>query len=679
MHSFASASEAAARGNHRIAAAALVVLVTAGLCAVAWPRLSQLGDRVRVVPANDPTVGLDREITAEFGMQNPIVWVIVARQGTVWTRPVLSHVHAITREALIIPGVIATDVLSLASPSVRDVEVTEDSLEPMYLMAEVPETSDAVARLRQRVEGNPNYNGVLVSLDGRAAMVIANFRSDADEEAAGAAALAVRERHRDADTEIYVSGRPVMGATVLPAVPEMAVVAGLIAAAAAVVLVVSAGAWATLSATIAMALAGLWSVGVLASIGAVVLPWTAFGILPALLLAAACAIAGHRAGRLQVVAVASLALAGAVLSFLGGEPAGALGTAAATGMVAALLAAMVARWLVGGEVRPVRDWRWRRRVALALVATAVPGLAWFQVSYGAFGYGERYLPAEGAANLRGLAEHFPPPTALAVRFRGEPGFVTSPAVMQAFDAVTKVARADPAGVRAMSLADLVKIVHRTFNGNRPEFFTIPNEAALIGRYLALSYSPGFRTFVDRAFSRAAIWVYLSGDDPSDLERVRGAIVAQLAAQPVPGAEVDLMGGDGAVVLVMARTARRLALAAVAGLIGALVIAGALGGWRAAVRAFAGGVIASAVATGMLGWLGLPIDLVSLSCVVAAALAGGAMSVLSAKEVFPYAGALLLAIGALTVILLIVPYAGAQVLGASLLGVVLAPAVCARGP
>jgi predicted RND superfamily exporter protein len=294
--------------------------------------------------------------------------------------------------------------------------------------------------------------------------------------------------------------------------------------------------------------------------------------------------------------------------------------------------------------------------ALVLVALAVVGTTRLRTSLGLFGYGMRYLPGAAAADLHVLERHFPPPTALAIRFRGAPGFVESPEVLKAFDGLTGAVRGDPAVARALSLADLVKLVHRAFNDNRAEFYAIPNDRAVIARYLALAYSPGFRTFVDRGFTRSALWVYVSSDQPADLARVLAKLEAQLAAQPVPSAQVDLVGGDGAVVLATARAMRRAAAGTAVFLLLSAAGIAVLCGARAGVVGLAAGVGATALASGAFGWLGVPLDLVSLPCLIGVAAAGTVFGVLGGPA------ALLLALAAMAVLALGGSFAGANLLG-----------------
>ena len=634
----------------------VVLAALAAAVAVSVPHGGRPTVGVSLLAADDPYVALDREITAEFGMQNPVVWVIEARDGTVWTPALLARIQALTRDVLTIPGVIALDVVSLASPNLRDLRVTEDTLEPVYLMGEVPQTKSDIDALRRRVDDNPNYGGMLMSRDGQAAMVVANFIEDADASVVAAGALALRDRYSDALAGVAVTGAPVLSAIAPRVARPLAAGALLVLGVGLLTLAAVGGLRAALAASLASVCAVLVSGLIVVALGAAVLPWTAYAMLPTALIAAGVATAPAPSwrGRLDLgVAVATAFIA---LGVVAGAPAAAFAVAGAAGVAAAMLSGHAFRSLLSAAPRTVDYPLAVRLGVLVLVGLAVVGAARLRTSFGLFGYGAHYLPRSAAADLRTLARHFPPPTALAIRFRGEPGFVQSPEVLAAFDALTNAVRGDPAVVRALSLADLVKLVHRAFNDNRDEFYTLPDDRSLIGRYLALAYSPGFRTFVDRGFSRSALWVYLSSDQPADLARVLAKLEAQLAARPVPSAQTDLVGGDGAVVLATARATRRLAAGTAIFLLLAATGIAVLCGAHAGAGALTGGVAATALATGAFGWLGVPIDLVSFPCLISAAAAGTVFGALGGTATL--APALL----AMALLALMGSFVGANLLG-----------------
>jgi hypothetical protein len=650
----------------RLGAALAALLATVALLFAAWCRADRQSVTLQLLPPGDPAARLQREIDADFGLQNPVVWVIVARGSTVWSAPVLDHLQNLTREVFRIPGVIAPEVMSIASPNLRTLRVTEDSMQPVYLMPSVPRGDVAIQELRHRVEGDANYSA-FVSGDGVALMVVADFRRAADAAAIGSKALALRDRYRDAKTEVYVSGAPVLAATAPAGAAPIAIASAAIVLAGMLVFAWLGGAAALWRLSLAAVLALSWTALALVALRAVQLPWSLGAPVIAALLAMALATSDDGAVRRRVVAVA-LALGFLGLAIASGAPAGVFAIGAAIGTLAALAAAELARVLVrrcdAGQQRATR--RGLVLTALAVAGAVAPGVALLHLDLGLFGYGVRYAPAAAAADLRAIGEYFPPPSALAVRLRGDPGFVKSPAVMRTLEALTDAVRGDPAVVRALSLADLVKLVNRAFHEDRSEYQVLPDDPNMIGRYLTLGYSPGFRRFVDRGFSQTAVWVYVDGDRIADLERVRDRLATEIAAHPLPGVRVDSFGGDGAVVLGTARIVQRIMLGGALLLLVAALLAGLADGFATGFALLAGGLLAAAVTAGGFGWLELPVDLLTLPCLLIATVAGAALAAL--RGVRPLAAALGVAGGVAATVALLSASALPTVVAVTLLAV-----------
>lgn len=579
---------------------------------------------VALVDPADPAVVLDREITRTFGLARPVVWILEPTAGTIWTPAMLARLQAMTREVLRIPGVVAPDVVSIASPNVRALEVSETGMQPIYLMGRVPETPEAMVALRARVDGDPMLRGQLVRLDGRAAMIVANFRDDADPEEIARAALALRDRYRDADAAVWVVGEPVLAHVVAAATPSLIVRRVLPIAAALLVLLMLALGWRATAAAVAGALvAAVASLGLAAGAGVLLLPWTATAALGAALVAAALAAAARVDRRAAASATLGAAAACGVAAVLAPGVERALASGALLALPVGLVAGLLARAAVAVPDRAATG-RLRRRgrivVAAALALVLAAGATRLRPGFALASYGQRWVPTAVAPDLAALARLFPPPQSLALRARGASGFVASPDVLHALDHVTATAARDPAVRSATSLADLVKIVNRAFNEGRPDMAVVPDDRGLIARYLALAYSPGFRRYVDRSLASTAVWIMVGASAPADLRRVEGRVNEALAAVPVPDAAVDRFGGDGAVTLAMAASGRRIAAGA-AGVLLLAVLGVAVGAGRPAALRAAGAAALSLVAVaGVLGWCGQALDLLTLPLLAAAALA-----------------------------------------------------------
>jgi len=570
-------------------------------------------------PADAATAHLDEEVTRQFGMELPVVWIVEGRAGTVWSADVLERLQALTRAVFALQGVMAPDVVSVASPNLREVRVTDGGLTPQYLMGEVPRDAGAIATLRERVSNDPMLRGSLVSLDGRAALVVANFRPDIDRVALARAALAVRDRFRDDVIQVWTVGAPILEVTTPAAVRVHlpAIVVGLATLVA--VALALAGVRRVVAGLVAATVGGLAGVAAAAALGASV-AWAALAGVSAA--AVAVTLAGSRTpwplgtavgltlGSALALAVVAVTSDPIVLPFFG---------AAAAGVLVAPFVAASARAAVAPV--PTKAWgRWPSHVLAVIVLGATLGVTRLDLRLDAFGYGLRYLPSPARDDLAALARDFPPPVSFAVRVRGESGFVAQPDVLPAFEQVTDTMRRDPAVTSATSLADLVKRVHRAFNDDRAEFDRLPEEPGLTGRYLALAYSPGFRRFVDRPLGSAAIWVSVAPSALADVTRAHASLAAALAAHPIPGATVDPPSGDAMALLRAGRTVTALVRGAVAALLlGALAFVPIVGALRAA-HALVVAVASACALAGALGWIGIPLDLVSLPVLVAVALA-----------------------------------------------------------
>ena len=87
----------------------------------------------------------------------------------------------------------------------------------------------------------------------------------------------------------------------------------------------------------------------------------------------------------------------------------------------------------------------------------------------------------------------------------------------------------------------------------------------------------------------------------------------------------------ALVLAAAHLAELLAACGAAFLLVAATGLAVLSGWRSGLAVLAGGIVAAVFGAGACGWLGLPVDLISLPCLIGAMAAGAALSVLDGGQ------------------------------------------------
>ena len=334
---FSSRPASSARSRAALGLLALTVL----LGVAAWWRWPHVVVRSGFLASDDPLVTLDRELTEEFGLARPVVFLVVSPRGSLWTRPGLTKIVAVTRDVLALPGVIATDVVSLASPNMRELRLSDGGLAPSYLMAEVPADDAAIAALRAHVDADPNYGGNLVSRDGEAALVVANFMPAATDASIASAALALSERHADETARVFAVGSPVMMPLARRAARPVILCLALALLLGAGLLAYGFGIPGALAALCAAILSSIWATAALVGFGELSLPWSAYGLATGALLAAMLAVVPPPLGPRGWLAVAAPPIAAALaFVFWLEQPVRALGVSLLASVPSAVLAAM---------------------------------------------------------------------------------------------------------------------------------------------------------------------------------------------------------------------------------------------------------------------------------------------------------------------------------------------------
>ena len=157
------------------------------------------------VPPDLPAKKLLEEVRETFGGGD---MALAALEGEVWTVPHLKALRAINDELAEVEGVLR--VTSLANAK-RMQEVDGD----LVIEDLLPETltPEAIPSIRDYVEHHPLYGGRLVSKDGRFAAVILEVDPGADMRALNHRVLSVLKKHWDGP--VYLSGTPALSGYIL--------------------------------------------------------------------------------------------------------------------------------------------------------------------------------------------------------------------------------------------------------------------------------------------------------------------------------------------------------------------------------------------------------------------------------------------------------------------------------
>jgi len=485
--------------------------------------------RVFFGPENPDFVANERA-QGTFGKPDNVSFVVIPRDGGVYTEATLRAVHALTEAAWRLPYVSRVDSLTnfQNTVGVGDELVVEDLLfDPAELSPERVERIRAVARTE------PLLDGFVVSRGGEATVVNAVVQLPAGVANAASGVAAEARALRDAivaahpGLEIHVAGVASLSAafeeaglsdaaTLIPAVYALILVAML-------VVLRSPGAVAASLLLIALATAVAMGAGGLAGVELTPISLSA----PTIVLTIAVADAIHpiaavrsrmRAGvaareavvdatavNFMPIGVTSLTtvVGFLTLNFSDSPPFHHLGTMSAAGIAAAWLLSVTFLPALLSVVplgfRPAPEGAGGRvlgaRIADAVVARPRAVLASGLLACGAAAafvptltvddrWSGYFSPALEFRQAVDAAEpYFGTDQVEFVLDPGEPGAVADPSFLRTVDAFAQWLRARPEVAHVYAVSDVLKRVNRNLNNEDPAFHRIPDDRAVASQYL----------------------------------------------------------------------------------------------------------------------------------------------------------------------------------------------------
>lgn len=204
----------------------VLLLVLASTAVFGW-KASQVEVKsltIDLFPTDHEFVETFVEYQEVFGGASSVVMVLEVEDGTIFNTPTLKKLRRITKAIELLPAINNYQVLSLAQRKVRDIRVDEvEGFTSVPLMwPEVPETEEAIGELVATLKANPRYNGKLVSLDEKAALLVAGFFEEKlDYGALQEQLKELQAAEEDENTKIHFIGRPVLLGSILHQYPQL--------------------------------------------------------------------------------------------------------------------------------------------------------------------------------------------------------------------------------------------------------------------------------------------------------------------------------------------------------------------------------------------------------------------------------------------------------------------------
>lgn len=571
-----------------VIAATLVVTIF-----FAWqmPKAQIDTDPENMLETHQPDRVFYRQVKQEFGIRDMLVVGLVDERG-ILQAPALEKLARAVDEILAIPGVVAEDVVSLATSN--NITAQDGSLVVRRFLEDVPRTPAALEQLRRELFGDPFYVGKIISADGQATAIYVPIASkDLSSKIAGRIeAILAREFGANGGTAggplYYIAGLPVAEDTFGHEMfVQMGVVAPLTGLLLCLLMWFLFRGWTLLVPTMALMMVTIvWTMGALIGLGYTVHIMSS--MTPVFLMPIAVLDSVHvlswfydRYPRLrdrrktiesvltelwQPCLFTSLTSAAgfASLALAPIPPVQVYGVNMAFGILVAwlltftLLPACVmlmseerlARGLASGEAGA----RWYERflpaagsfsfrhakivVALAavLLALGVAGVTQIRVNDNPV----RWFKADHKIRVadRVMNRHFGGTyEAYLVVEGGQADAIKRPEVMRYVEQLQRVLEQNPRVGKTSSVADIVKRINFVLHAEQAAYDTVPDDQAAIAQLLFLFSISGDPNDLDNFLTgdarQANIWVQLKSGDNRDMAGVERTLAEFTLSHPLP--------------------------------------------------------------------------------------------------------------------------------------------------
>jgi predicted RND superfamily exporter protein len=591
--------------THRGLVAVVILTITAFL-------MSRLG-KLQVdsnpdlwAPQKHPYVVTTNLLDQIFGGRNFTVIGIVPKQGDIYQPNVLGKIKRIQEAIELSPHAVRHNVLSFAARKVKQVKGGADGMEVRPMMEKVPQTPDEIQRFREAVQSMPFYVNALISPDGKAAAVVADFKQDASTPnyiALNEDLHKIVNRERDGSVDLYLGGLPVVGEAADRQFMKMPIYFGI---ALLIIMLVQFWSFRSFQGMLLPMLTGilsvLWSLGLMGLLGVHLDPLNT--TTPILVMAVA---AGHAIqilkryyeeySRLQTAGMSAreanrqavvesmvrvgpvMIVAGsiAVITFFSLVSTGIpmvqhFGVFAGCGVLATMLIEMTVipavRSILPAPKKKQAD-RERQvgvldRFLVAVANNLVSGRAPWIV-----GGGLTILALVGAGVFmlridNNFKLYHKPQSELRIHDRvlnntfggtnslqflietPETDGIKDPRVLQGMAKLQTFLDGQPDVGKTQSIVDLIKRMNQAMHADKAEYYAVPESRDLVAQYLFLYTLSGdpqdFDSFVDNDFRRATIWTFIKNDSTTNADQIAKRAQAVIDTSFPPGVKVH-MGGS----------------------------------------------------------------------------------------------------------------------------------------
>jgi len=198
----------------------LLLIAVVSLPLIYFARTTRLSHRAgHIFPWGHPNVNLHIKMSEVFGGSNLVAVTLRTKQGDIFNPVVLGKIHRIQQGIEIMDGVVRYNLYSIASRKMKHIHTATDPDGTMTLGIEtfddlvekiIAGDSAALEIFRKSILNDDSIYGSFVSRDKKGALFLANFKYEEDYLNIFTALQEITGKERDDNTEIGLSGRPIM-------------------------------------------------------------------------------------------------------------------------------------------------------------------------------------------------------------------------------------------------------------------------------------------------------------------------------------------------------------------------------------------------------------------------------------------------------------------------------------
>jgi len=164
-------------------------------------------------PYDHPYLKLHARFAQVFGSgASGVVIALKAKEGDIFNEAFLGKLKRMTDEVVLweeVYRILTVSIASVSAKVVKPLKKGEISIVPL-MWPEVPKDPEGMLELKKNIFSNRADNGILVSRDGTAALLLTEFKENISYEQAFGLLQKLRKDYSDGDTSVHIVGFPML-------------------------------------------------------------------------------------------------------------------------------------------------------------------------------------------------------------------------------------------------------------------------------------------------------------------------------------------------------------------------------------------------------------------------------------------------------------------------------------